>query len=321
MADYWQPVPLGWRDAPAVSALAVRVKKRDPRLLLLDLWDWAHCFGWTHPTSIAPEAIEKGAGWHGRRGALYAALVETGWVREADGVSSILRWKDDGIVVGRPTTRKVAAGKATIDPDEKRERDRLRKRKSRSNRRDIVESQSVTERDNCDGHSVSHVTPVTPMRKPLVLKQSVTAQEQEQEQEKDQSKNLALFASAASADAGAKPKRVKAKTEGGPNANEDRARWLEQARRLLSLTAEEAPETDKFCIRFAQTRKARGMEQMLRALEGLQNDAFAKTTDLMYLVSDSAITRGIAKWKKEAATSHPNRNWDDPKAGDLDSWL
>jgi hypothetical protein len=144
----------------------------------------------------------------------------------------------------------------------------------------------------------------------------------EREKERDiTTKNLALFAPAASADAGAKPKRAKAKTEGGPNANEDRARWLEQARRLLNLTAEEAPETDKFCIRFAQTRKARGMEQMMKALEGLQNDAFAKSTDLMYLVSDSAITRGIAKWKKEAATTHPNRNWDDPKANDLDSWL
>ncbi len=322
-ADYWQPIPLGWRDAPAVSALAVRIKKRDPRLLLLDLWDWAHCFGWTHPTNIAPEAIEKGAGWHGRRGVLYAALVETGWVREADGVSSILRWKDDGIVVGRPTTRKVATGKATIDPDEKRERDRLRKQKSRSNRRDIVESHSVTERDNCDGHSVSHVTPVTPIRKPLVLKQSVTEQEQEQEQEKDQSKNLALFATAASADAGAKPKRAtKAKPQAEePSCTEDRERWLAQVRALTGLTEDELIPSKASNIRFAQQRKARGMDQLMRALEGLQNDAFAKTAGLGYLLSDDAITKGLAKWKKEAATSHPNRNWDDPKANDLDSWL
>jgi len=63
------------------------------------------------------------------------------------------------------------------------------------------------------------------------------------------------------------------------------------------------------------------MDQLMRALEGLQNDAFAKTAGLGYLLSDDAITKGLAKWKKEAATSHPNRNWDDPKANDLDSWL
>jgi hypothetical protein len=316
--DYWQPVPLGWRDAPAVSALAVRIKKRDPRLLLLDLWDWAHCFGWEHPVAFALEAIEKGAGWHGRRGILYAALVETGWVRESDGVAVICRWKDEGIVIGRPTTRKGAAKKATIDPDEKRERDRVRKQKSRDSKRDIAMSQPVTWRDACDIRDGHTVTPVTPIQKTLVLQQSVTPQEQEQEQEKDQIKSLALFAPAPSAPVVARPKRTpKAKPDSGPNANEDRARWLEQARRLLNLTAEEAPESDKFCIRFAQTRKARGMEQMMKALEGLQNDAFAKTTDLMYLVSDSAITRGIAKWKKEAGTIHISRQYGeiDPELG------
>lgn len=322
MADFWQPIPLGWRDAPAVSALAVRVKKRDPRLLLLDLWDWAHCFGWTHPTSIAPEAIEKGAGWHGRRGVLYAALVETGWVREADGAATILRWKDDGVVVGRPTTRKGATKKAPVDPDEKRERARVRKQKSRDSKRDADVSQAVTEcdqRDECDGHSV---TGVTPIRKPLVLKQSVTTLEQDKEQEQEQekeptTKNLALFADAP-APVVARPKRSRVKAEGDePSCTEDRERWLVQARGLLNLAADEAPESDKFRIRFAQVRKARGMEQMMKALEGLQNDSFAKTTDLMYLVSDSAITRGIAKWKKEAGTTHVSRQYGaiDPDLG------
>lgn len=320
-ADYWQPVPLGWREAPAVSALAVRIKKRDPRLLLLDLWDWAHCFGWTHSVAFAPEAIEKGAGWHGRRGVLYAALVETGWVREADGTATICRWRDDAIVVGRPTIRKDVAKKVEVDIDEKRERDRIRKQKSRDSKRDIVTSRAVTERDICDIRDGHTVTGVTDDQKRLVSKKLVTALEQEkekeQEQDKDQSKNLALFADAP-APVVARPKRSKVKAEGEqPNCTEDRERWLEQARRLLNLSADEAPESDKFRIRFAQTRKARGMEQMMKALEGLQNDSFAKTTDLMYLVSDSAITRGIAKWKKEAGTTHVSRQYGeiDPELG------
>lgn len=320
MADYWQPVPLGWRDAPAVSALAVRVKKRDPRLLLLDLWDWAHCFGWTHPAAFAPEAIEKGAGWHGRRGVLYAALVETGWVREADGVATICRWKDDAIVTGRPTTRKVAAKKTEERTEEQRLNDRIRKQKSRDSKRDIDVSQPVTERDNRDGHSVTSVTPVTSHRKPLVLKQSVTAleQEQEQEQEKDQSKNLALFAHASSAPVVAKPKRPKAKAEGEePSCTEDRERWLAQVRALTGLTEQELLPSKASNIRFAQQRKVRGMDQLMRALEGLQNDPFAKTAGLGYLLSDDGITKGLAKWKKEAGTIHVSRQYGeiDPELG------
>ena len=323
-ADYWQPVPLGWRDAPAVSALAVRIKKRDPRLLLLDLWDWAHCFGWTHPVAIAAEAIEKGAGWHGRRGILYAALVETGWVREADGVATICRWKDDAIVVGRPTTRKVAVKSADERTDEKRERDRIRKQKSRDSKRDIDASQPVTERDNCDtrdSHAVTPVTPVTPNQKPLVLKQSVTPQEQEQEQERNQSKNLALFAPAPSATVEVRPKRgrpPKVKAEGEESScTEDRERWLAQVRVLTGLNENELIPSKNSNIRFAQQRKLRGMDQLMRALEGLQNDPFAKTAGLGYLLSDDGITKGLAKWKKEAGTTHISRQYGeiDPELG------
>jgi hypothetical protein len=325
-ADYWQPVPLGWRDAPAVSALAVRVKKRDPRLLLLDLWDWAHCFGWTHPVAIAAEAIEKGAGWHGRRGVLYTALVETGWVREADGVATICRWKDDAIVVGRPTTRKVAVKSADERTDEKRERDRIRKQKSRDSKRDIHASQPVTERDNCDTRDGHTVTPVTPNQKPLVLKQSVTPQEQEQEQEKNQSKNLALFAPAPSAAVGeviSPPGRGRPPKDTSPEAEAERAaeradgdRWMAEVRKLMNLTAEELRWSTGTFMQFRRQRKARGMEQLMRSLEGLQNDPFAKTK-FNYIISDAGIVSGLAKWKKEAGTTHISRQYGeiDPELG------
>ena len=322
-ADYWQPVPLGWRDAPAVSALAVRVKKRDPRLLLLDLWDWAHCFGWTHPVAIAAEAIEKGAGWHGRRGILYAALVETGWVREADGVATICRWKDDAIVVGRPTTRKAAGKSVDERTDEKRERDRIRKQKSRDSKRDIDASQPVTERDNRDTRDGHTVTPVTHNQKPLVLKQSVTPQEQEQEQEKNQSKNFALFAPAPSATVEVRPKCGRPPKDTSPEAEAERAaekadgdRWMAEARKLTGLGENELRWTTGMWMAFRKQRKARGSDQLMRALEGLQNDRFAKDNP-GWLVSDTAITKGLAKWKKEAGTTHISRQYGeiDPELG------
>jgi len=327
-ADYWQPVPLGWRDAPAVSALAVRVKKRDPRLLLLDLWDWAHCFGWTHPVAFAPEAIEKGAGWHGRRGVLYAALVETGWVREADGTATICRWKDDAIVVGRPTTRKVAAKKAEERTDEQRENDRVRKKKSRAKKRDNDTSQPVTERDSRDGHDVTPVTAVTSVQKPLVLKMSVTTQEQEQEQEQEnyQSKSLALFADAKAATEDsviAPPRRGRPPKGRSPEAEAERLaekadgdRWMDAVRKLMGMRPDELRWSQASFMAFRKQRKARGMEQLMRAVEGLQNDAFAKTR-FSYIISDNGITTGLAKWKKEAGTTHVSRQYGeiDPELG------
>ena len=322
-ADYWQPVPLGWRDAPAVSALAVRVKKRDPRLLLLDLWDWSHCYGWQHPTSIAPEAIEKGAGWHGRRGALYAALVETGWVREADGIATICRWKEDAIIIGRPTTRKAATKKADERDDGKRERDRVRQQNYRAAKRDSDVSHDVTECDSSDKRDCHTVTPVTDIQKPLVSKGSVTPQEQEQEQEKNQSKNLALFAVAPSAAVEEKPKRGRPPKDTSPEAEAERAaekadgdRWMDEARKLMNLTADELRWSREAFMAFRRQRKARGIDQLMRALEGLQNDPFAKTAGLGFLASDNGITKGLAKWKKEAGTTHVSRQY-----GEIDPLL
>ena len=67
---------------------------------------------------------------------------------------------------------------------------------------------------------------------------------------------------------------------------------------------------------FRRQRKARGIEQLMRALEGLQNDRFAKE-NAGWLVSDGAITKGLARWKKEAGTIHVSRQYGeiDPELG------
>ena len=88
-------------------------------------------------------------------------------------------------------------------------------------------------------------------------------------------------------------------------------------RTLTGLTESELVPSKAACIRFAQQRKARGMEQLMRALEGLQNDRFAKTAGLGYLLSDDGITKCLAKWKQEAGTTHVSRQYGeiDPELG------
>lgn len=290
----WIKVYKDLPEHPKSDELAARLGDERAWTYVVQMWFWV---AKTRPdgelAGVPDSMIASKAGWRGDPVVFVEALSQAGFIDGHEGVRSVHNWLF--------YQQKHA---------ERREKDKIAKREKRAANPRVLPTVAPT------------VLPTLPPTVVTTVLPTVGTLEKSREREEEiTTKNLALFAPAASAATEAKPKRARVKPDGGPNANEDRARWLDQARRLLNLTAEEAPETDKFCIRFAQTRKARGMEQMMKALEGLQNDAFAKTTDLMYLISDSAITRGIAKWKKEAATTHPNRNWDDPKARDLDSWL
>jgi hypothetical protein len=131
-------------------------------------------------------------------------------------------------------------------------------------------------------------------------------QEQEQEQEQEQDKNLALFASAPSEGTQEKAPRGRPPKD-TPEIVTDRERWLAKARALVGLTPEESPEGKVLCIRFAQARKKRGMEQLMRALEGLEGDQWAKQQGLQTLLSDTLVEKGLAKWNKGATTLHVGR--------------
>ena len=74
----------------------------------------------------------------------------------------------------------------------------------------------------------------------------------------------------------------------------DRERWLAAARSLIGLTPEETPVSAKLCIAFANARKRRGIDQLMRSLDGLNGDKFASSSGLMTLLSDSLIERGLA---------------------------
>jgi len=134
---------------------------------------------------------------------------------------------------------------------------------------------------------------------------------QEQEQEQEQDKNLALFADAKVAGQGevSKPKRGRPPKDQSPEAQAEREaeradadRWINKARELTGLTADELRWNTGAWMAFRKQRKARGMEQLMRALEGLESDTFSKTAGLGWLVSDNGITKGLASANRKAIT-------------------
>jgi hypothetical protein len=316
---YWQKAPLGWRDAPAVVALAASIRKRDPRLFLLDLWDWAKVHGDDHPVATAVEAIERGAGWRGKRGIFYQGLVAAGWVRETDGRVIILDWDKDEIVKGRPTLAGVVPNDEVLNTDEKsRIGARKRQQKSRAKKNPVTHG-NVTERDagvTCHSESVTgrdasvtriFSTPSNVAESP-VYAGIVTPKSKREEEDKDKEpeKNLALFAAAPSEATKEKAPRGRPPKD-TPEIVTDREQWLEKARALVGLTPEQTPPSKQLCILFAQQRKKRGMEQLLRSLEGLEKDPWAKQQGLQPLLSDAVIEKGLAKWNKGASGAHVSR--------------
>ncbi len=316
---YWQKAPLGWRDAPAVVALAASIRKRDPRLFLIDLWDWAKVHGDDHPVATAVEAIERGAGWRGKRGIFYQGLVAAGWVRETDGRAIILDWDRDEIVKGRPTLAGVLPNDEVLDADEKSRIDaRKRQQKSRAKKNPVTQ-ENVTERDadvTCHSESVTErdasVTGIfstppnraeSPVYAGIVTPKS---KREEEDKDKDPENNLALFAAAPSEATEEKAPRGRPPKD-TPEIVTDRERWLEKARALVGLTPEQTPPSKQLCILFAQQRKKRGMGQLLRSLEGLEKDPWAKQQGLQPLLSDAVIEKGLAKWNKGASGAHVSR--------------
>jgi hypothetical protein len=303
---YWQKVPLGWRDAPAVVALAAQIRKRDPRLFLLDLWDWAKVHGDRHPLTTAAETIERGAGWRGKRGVFYQGLVAAGWIEEADGHVLILDWETEGIVRGRPTLAGVIPqGEDVLDADEKKKvAARERQQRARDKKKPVT-LDGVTERDA----SVTDIFSAPPNKAESPVYAGIVtpkSKREEEDKDKDPEKNLALFAAAPSEATEEKAPRGRPPKD-TPEVVIDRERWLAKARALVGLTPEESPPGKVFFVRFAQQRKKRGMEQLLRSLEGLEKDPWAKQQGLQPLLSDAVIEKGLAKWNKGSTGAHVSR--------------
>lgn len=177
----------------------------------------------------------------------------------------------------------------------RREADKLAKREKRAQKKNpvlptVLQTVATTVAGNVAGS----------------VAQSIGTLEERREEEKRTEKNLALFAPAPSEATEEKAPRGRPPKD-TPEIVVDRERWLTQARALVGLTPEQTPPSKQLCIRFAQQRKKRGMEQLLRSLEGLESDPWAKQQGLQPLLSDAVIEKGLAKWNKGAMTLHVGR--------------
>lgn len=306
---HWQKIPLGWRDAPAVTRLASVIRKKDPRLYLLDLWDWAACHGREHPLGLyTVEALERGAGWRGKAGALYRGLVEAAWVQEKDGLAIIAPW--EAVVRGRSVEALPVA--ETISRDEKNKiQSRERKQRERDRQRDI-NSGSVTERDaerdtKPEGILTSPETPVKPGIVTLLEIDKEVEIEKEKTQPPAPPKIPAVAAGAGGEFLQPVPvarRRGRPPKDNSPEAAARRAeeradgeRWMAAARALVGLTATEAPWSTASWLAFQRARKQRGMDQLMRALDGLDGDKWARTLSPQALLSAAVIEKGLARGK------------------------
>jgi hypothetical protein len=128
-------------------------------------------------------------------------------------------------------------------------------------------------------------------------------------EEKIKNNNLALFENQKDAAPveEAKPRRGRPPKDKSPEAEAERVaekadadRWIDAARKLVGLTDKEAPWSSQTFIAFRQQRKKRGVDQLLRALDGLDGDAWAKQQGLRTLLSDTLVEKGLAAGNKRA---------------------
>lgn len=129
------------------------------------------------------------------------------------------------------------------------------------------------------------------------------------EENKDPEKSLALFENQKDAAPveEIKPRRGRPPKDRSPEAEAERVaekadadRWIDAARKLVGLTDKEAPWSSQTFMVFRQQRKKRGIDQLLRALDGLDGDQWAKQQGLRTLLSDTLVEKGLAAGNKRA---------------------
>jgi hypothetical protein len=361
---YWQPIPLGWRDAPAVMSLGAAIGSDDPRLLLLDLWEWAMQHGREHSKGIAPSLIEAAAGWRGQRGILFDGLVTSGWLAVTEETVTIIEWKAH--ITARHVDKNLSdsmtseerrkaqsairsrAYRARVAQKEARDAASrsvtLRHAPSRSVTRDASRStvtQTVTQGSHENG--IQYKTRQTDSVTQPSRSRHASRTEVEVEVDIDQgSTNLALFEIRKGAGGEGElfsglptpvlpepKKRGRPPKDKSPEADAERQseradadRWLDAVKKMTGATGDELRWSNSVFMAFRRARKARGIDQLLRAIEGLENDPFSKTAGLGWLISEAGISKGLLKWNKQATTTHPNRLWGDNGQGYDDlSWM
>lgn len=78
---------------------------------------------------------------------------------------------------------------------------------------------------------------------------------------------------------------------------EDGERWMARARALVGLSASEAPWSAASWMAFRRAREKRGIDQLMRALDGLEGDTWASQLSPGALLSANVIEKGLARGK------------------------
>lgn len=240
---------------------------------MVELWLWASRHAPTGDLAGMPDAaIARVAGWTGNPAAFVDAVRQSGFMAG----TCIHGWYEhNGAHQRKQAADKVRNERRTSDPEPK-------------------------------------INPLT-SDSPVTHENDVSVESREYRVESN-TKNLALFADAKAAGLGEKKPRGRPPKDQSPEAQaerqrerEDGDRWIAKARTLIGLTAEEAPWSSATFMAFRQARKKRGINQLMRALEGLEGDQWASKQGLQTLLSSALIEKGLAKWNKGASTLHVNR--------------
>lgn len=271
-------------DHPKSDHLAALLNEPRAWTHVVELWLWVSR---VRPdgslTGLHPVVIARRAGWGGDPITFVDAMRQAGFI--------------DGDQIHAWVEYQGAHAK-------KLEKDRTRIRQLRDTNKNVAATLPAT----------PSATVVATL--PASVAGSVPPLEEMRGEEKIKNNNLALFENRKDAAPveEVKPRRGRPPKDKSPEAEAERVaekadgdRWMDAARKLTGLTADELRWNTGAFMAFRKQRKARGMDQLMRALEGLGADAFAKTAGLGYLVSDNGITKGLAKWNKGATTLHVGR--------------
>lgn len=227
-----------------------------------------------HLTTIPDRAIAAVSGWRGDPALFVDALRQSGFLDEDD----LHGWHEHN----GAHQRKQAADKA------------------RNERR-------ASEPD-------TKINPLT-SDSPVNRENLTSVESREYKLDKEQEKNLAIFENQKSATPEPK-RRGRPPKDQSPEAQAERQkerddadRWIAKARALIGLSAEEAPWSSATFMSFRQARKKRGIEQLLRALDGLEGDRWASQQGLAVLLSATLIEKGLARFGGSGAIGI-NATWE-----------
>lgn len=271
-------------DHPKSDHLAAILEEPRAWTHVVELWLWVSR---VRPdgslTGLHPVVIARRAGWGGDPITFVDAMRQAGFI--------------DGDQIHAWVEYQGAHAK-------KLEKDRTRIRQLRDTNKNVAATLPATPAATVDATLPASVVGSVP---PL---------EEMRGEEKIKNNNLALFGDpkiapgpgmAAWLPEEVKPRRGRPPKDKSPEAEAERVaekadadRWIDAARKLIGLTDKEAPWSSQTFMVFRQQRKKRGIDQLLRALDGLDGDQWAKQQGLRTLLSDTLVEKGLAAGNKRA---------------------